>query len=490
MSISAWPGGAFGRDRGGNFHLLTVILAIPLLVSVGLAVDYSRYLNGQAHLQELADAGALAMASSRETLEAKLRQIADKQIAANLDGERAHGVTISDFRTNGEDFELSLSGRLPTTFMRIMQTDYVNLSGRSVAKRSVEGSVEVALVLDNTYSMSDTDSGGTRKIDALKSSATQLVRELFKNASGSTKVALVPYADYVNVGTANRSASWLSVPDDYSKTSERSCEWRNTKSRCLENEPKRTCTRTVDGIEETYSCGGGCIRSETYSVDPYEVCSGGGTTKYGWYGCVGSRRAGTTRLHDGTPTETYPGYLATRQMCPSPIVALTDSKWTLETAISNLVIELPGYRPLTYIPTGLIWGVNVLSPGKPFAEGRNYDPKNKMPRKVLVLMTDGENTLRFRRSDGRHIAFDGNATQIAKQEQQTHEDGLAVCDYAKKNGIEIFTIAFAVESTKGKELMSKCAADANHYFDASDSAELAAAFADIASSLTMVRLTE
>ena len=44
----------------------------------------------------------------------------------------------------------------------------------------------------------------------------------------------------------------------------------------------------------------------------------------------------------------------------------------------------------TNIGEGLMWGWRVLSPGAPFAQGRpSNDPHNQ---KVIVLMTDGENT--------------------------------------------------------------------------------------------------
>ena len=33
----------------------------------------------------------------------------------------------------------------------------------------------------------------------------------------------MPYADYVNVGTSNRNASWLTIPADKVSTSEEKC---------------------------------------------------------------------------------------------------------------------------------------------------------------------------------------------------------------------------------------------------------------------------
>ncbi|MBU6444960.1 MAG: pilus assembly protein TadG, partial [Alphaproteobacteria bacterium] len=58
----------------------------------------------------------------------------------------------------------------------------------------------VALVLDNTGSMSETDNTGTSKIDALKTVSHQLLTML-QNASanpGDVKVSIVPFNRDVN----------------------------------------------------------------------------------------------------------------------------------------------------------------------------------------------------------------------------------------------------------------------------------------------------
>ncbi len=200
---------------------------------------------------------------------------------------------------------------------------------------------------------------------------------------------------------------------------------------------------------------------------------------------------------DGEPSLRYPGYLDTSQKCLSPIIPLTDSKNALLNAIDGLIINIGSYKPSTYIPAGVMWGVNQLSPTAPFSEGLAYDPQNLKPRKVMVLMTDGFNTLQFRSSDGRHIGFDSNKQDAERQ--QSNANAAALCAYAKKQKIEIFSVAFIVSNAadtpddkakeaEAKTLLQNCATDAQHYYDATDSAALAAAFSGIGQSLTNVRL--
>jgi hypothetical protein len=335
--------------------------------------------------------------------------------------------------------------------------------------------------------MSDSDGAGSTKIAALKSSARTLVEELMRRENGNVKIGVVPYGDYVNVGTANRSQPWISVPADYSTTSARACTTQTTRSQCTRGTPQ-TCTRSVDGVSETYDCTP--YTCTTVNVEPYETCSGGGTTWYRWYGCVGSRTEGIFRLNDDRPDKLYPGFLSTSQNCLTPITPLTAQKSTVTNAIQSLVVNVGGYRPQTYIPSGLIWGVNMLSPVMPLTDGAPYHSANRNPRKIMVLMTDGENTLRFDPSNGRHSAPSSSGNSGVQQLRATNDDTGAICTYAKAQNIEIFTVAFAVASNTAREMLEGCASGSDHYFDARDPAALRSAFASIAASINKVRLVK
>lgn len=481
----------FFRHRGGNFAIITVVASLPLLLAVGVAVDYSRFLSAQKHLQEIADGASLAIAASSETDQTKLRKVADDFVASNFSASRIDELKVASVAFEDDQVDVALEGRLPTTFMALARHYWLEIGANSLAVRAVTGSVELALVLDNTWSMSEKDGSGTSKIDTLKKAAGTLVTELTSNKKADVRIGLVPYADYVNVGTKYRNESWLSIPADYDvQPNPRTCEMKDvTTTPCVEYAAKYSCTTYVDGVPQNSTCGGQCVRTGTPYTERKEVCTGGGSvTKYRWYGCVGSRMTGNTRLDDGSPAVTYPGYVETSQKCLNPIVPLTDDAPSLTSAIGGMVINIGNYKPYTYIPAGLIWGVNLLSPTAPFKEALAYDPKNNVPRKAIVLMTDGENTLRFNSSNGRHASLSTNAATAATQLAKTNSDTKAICDYAKSRQIEIYSVAFMVDDAAAKSILEYCATDAEHYFDASDSAKLMAAFSGIAKSLSVVRL--
>lgn len=476
------------RSRSGNVAL-TFAIALPVLIALGgAALDLQRAAVARSAAQNAADAAVLAAAASRKQELPDMAGEVRRYLAQNLDTRylRAAPETVVD-EPRPTYLRVQLEGAVPTMFLGLVGIMEMPVVVSATATRGAAEEVELALVLDNTWSMSDQDGAGSRKIDALKAASRLLVNELMQREDGKVRIGVVPYADYVNVGVGNRSQPWVSVPADYSTTSQRTCQTISSERRCTRGQP-RTCTRSVDGVPETYDCTPSTCTNEP--VTPYERCSGGGTTHYRWYGCVASRTEGVMRLNDAHPEKPYPGLLSTSQNCLTPITPLTDRRADVLSAINGLVVNVGGYRPLTYIPSGLIWGVNVLSPSAPFDQGEAYHEANRRPRKILVLMTDGENTLRFDPSTGRHTAPSSNGASGQQQLRATNNDTAAICEYARSKHIEVFTVALAVSSNEARDLLQGCASDNEHYFDARDSAALGSAFAAIAASINRVRLVE
>lgn len=484
----------FRRDEAGATVTMFAFAGVVLICMAGVVMDYGRLTKAHSGLQAATDSAALAAARLPSKDAATMRAAAEKFFVANTAGLGGQNIQITkfDFQESTGTVTIESSGVLDTSLMAIAGIKTMAYSTRAAALKEVTGTVEMALVLDNTWSMSDSAGGGGSKITVLKSAAKNLINTILTQGGSNVKIGIVPFADYVNVGVGNRNQNWVSVPADYSVTNTTpavpyTCTTVTTKQVCTKGAPK-TCTSTTDGVVSTYDCTPQtCVQQP---VTPYQSCSGGTpakttVTNYKWFGCVQSRKTGELRLNDSEPTSPYPGFLGTSQRCLNPIVPLTSDKTVLTAAIDSLIINIGGYKPSTYIPGGLIWGVNVLSPTAPFSEGKAYDTANKMPRKALVLMTDGANTMYFRASDGTHQ----NATNSGHV-TTTNNDTSKICEYAKSKKIEVFTVAFAVTDVAAKTMLQGCASSSGHYYDATDSAALTAAFQSIGQSLTSLRLSQ
>lgn len=475
----------FRRDQSGVFAVMFALMAIPLIALAGAAVDYTMWMAARASAQEAVDAGVLAAAIMRSSSDSQVEEIAGGVVAQKLEQWPDVELTDAQYDADTRQVSATITGTIPTVFVSLVGVNTLPVAVTAEAQRAAEGNLELALVLDNTWSMSDDDGNGSTKIAALKRAANSLLTKLFQGASGNVRVGIVPYAEYVNVGVHNRSQPWMSVAADTSTTSTRTCETRTTRQTCTRGTPK-TCTRVVDGVSETYDCTPStCTTNE---VPPYQYCTGGGTTTTTWYGCVLSRTSGTLRQSDLQPETPYVGLMGTSRKCMTEVVPLTADETTLRTAINAMVVNVGSYRPLTYIPSGLVWGLNVVSPTVPFTQGLTYDTANKEPRKAIVLMTDGDNTLRFNANNGQHVAFSSNATTAATQKTATDNDTLAICTYAKQKHIEVFTVAFGAIATSSSTMLQSCATSVDHFFAATSEDELNEAFDNIAAQLSVVRL--
>ncbi|MGZ3304649.1 MAG: pilus assembly protein TadG-related protein [Asticcacaulis sp.] len=471
------------RDTSGTSAVMFGLSIFAVLAAVGGAVDFS-LMSTQKHVsQDALDEAALAIATSSLTNPDDLKNLAIKVFAQNISGKGLN-VQISDYAadSNTRTFHLAASGTYTPYLLQLVGFKTIPYSVTADTTKAADGTLEVALVLDNTWSMSQPLDGTQSKIQVLKTAAQNLVNTIMTPANKPyVKVAVVPYADYVNVGLTNRNQSWLSVPADYSTTSTKTCTTSTTKTVCTGG-TLGTCNGTQDGVPYTYSCWIVPQACSTQTVAPYQTCSGGGTTNYKWFGCVKNQMtSGSLTLPD--PITPYAGIMQTSQTCLSTIQPLSNDSAAVLSSINGLVVSIGSYKPETYIPGGLTWGVNILSPQAPFVEGGAYDPKNKQPRKTLVLMTDGANTLYSTSSGSVAVASSSQLTT-------TYADEIKACNYAKSKNIEIYTIGFGVTDANGLKNLQNCATDSAHYFDAKSSADLIAAFHTIGGKLSKVRIVQ
>lgn len=196
--------GAFRRDERGIVAATIALLAVPLVLAMGVAVDGARVYLVRSRLAQAVDAATLAGAQSAEepAILAEAQRLFDANFAAGYLGSTVAPLTIEHEPVAGT-VSIVARAQVPTMVMQLARLDTVEVEARATAMRRVSG-LEVALVLDVTGSMAGS------KIAALKRAASDLVHILFGDVGTATDlaVAVVPFSARVNIGT-NRSA-WTS----------------------------------------------------------------------------------------------------------------------------------------------------------------------------------------------------------------------------------------------------------------------------------------
>ena len=201
----------------------------------------------------------------------------------------------------------------------------------------------------------------------------------------------------------------------------------------------------------------------------------------------------------------------------TPIQELVDEPQPILDTITSMQAEGG-----TNIHTGTAWGFRAISPGLPFDEGANYDEATS---KVMIIMTDGENTAYKMAGCGGVIALNGSCYNSAygypynsKNSSATSSSGGTVerlgdrdasnadlvyamnertsqtCTNAKAAGITIYTIGLSTDNVTQstpevvRAMLSACASTPEKAYFPADPTELKDVFASIANELSALRL--
>lgn len=333
----------FAANQSGATAIMFALSALPVLLSIGAAVDYMRYTNAQTRLQAALDSGALAVAAAGNLSD-----------TARIDaGKSAFNINVAnegfDFETVEASFQL-VSGRveasaklaLPTGFMQIAGIDKMDIDVSTEIRVPEGKKAEVALVLDYSGSM-DERSGGQVKYVAMKNAATKLINDLEAASPDKVKIGLVPFSHHVRV----------TLPKSFVVGQSGSGNWTG-------------CTQD---------------RRYPYNLTDATPVTSNNATKWG---------------HPQAPMHLSEG-------CgPYEPKGLTVVPLTKD--FSLLRNRLAAMRPYmwTHIALGAEFGYQLLSPNAPFTEGADYGDKGV--QKVMVLLTDGRQTEPAYGSSGRTVS--------------------------------------------------------------------------------------
>lgn len=447
----------YSNDRRGSIAMLFGLTIFVLCGSIALGLDYARALALRTKLQAAVDSAALGANPNGTPNDPDMITRVNQNFNYNMQNQKFGAVALSvTSQPIPQGVRVTATAEVPTTFGRLLGINKLPVSVKAEAISAINN-FEIALVLDNTFSMSGS------KLSDLQSAAKSLVTSVdTASPPGTVKYALVPFSNYVNVGVANRSASWMSVQPDktvsgtwcYDDTNWPGC-------------PTTTVTATCYNDGVPYSC------SYTTCATPgpvVKVCAPYSYTSK-WYGCAGSRIPAPDVNVSASFAAPIPGILDVG--CPSELTRLTTDVAAVKGQIDGMIAQGE-----TFIASGLMWGWRVLSPMAPFADAAPYN-SNPPTRKVMILMTDGENTKS--QDDVAHEGGDAAASNA---------EAAQLCSLIKAQNIELYTIAFTVTNQQAKTALKACATDHAHFFDSTDGAALQQAFAQISGSLIKLSLSK
>jgi Flp pilus assembly protein TadG len=631
----------FRRDERGVFAVVFGVMAIVLVAMAGAVVDFVSLQQSRTTTQVALDAAALALQPEifGDYDEEDIRQRAEALVRERLGASGRQDITadVDNIEINVDNGSLLLEARVVTPTIFVSLVGVQQMEGRIVSQATrLRLALEVAMVLDNSGSMQQ-----SQRMTNLKSAATCATNILFfedvnaqcNPVSGATqredtRIALVPFTMYVNVGAQNATAAWIDqaglspladdnfdrdvnspavtngrvnrlalfneitndswrgcvearahvstggpgrfydtddtlpnlgdpqslfvplfAPDlseltatinssynNYTSDSPLSCDRpagscsfveRRTGCNAAGNNSACTNSTTVNrstpsGVQNTFvRVGGRQVWVGAHA--PGCNCRNPSYTQWAQVGTSGS--GSNNRVFERTGTCTNTGYIPTdltareyqERMCKysgnivhttgqkgpnadcpfRPVLPLSSNPASVRAGIAAMVADGG-----TNIHEGAAWGYRILSPGEPFTEGGPFDEATS---KVMILMTDGENTAyQTNNLNGSHYhsaygfpynqrlgtLSSNNAALVAEMNQRL----LQTCTNAKDAGITIYTIGLATSTVTQstpqvvRQMLRDCASSPDNAYFPEAASELNDVFRTIASQLAQLRL--
>lgn len=422
----------FIADRSGNFTMMFAAVTVTVLLSAGIALDFSRAVSSQS--------------SARDTLDAAILATARQLSLGNITPDDAHDYLVTYIEGTlkveigaGREYRLAnfqvdpVRKRITADLIREMPLSLLAVAGvrsREVSATSAAlygfDETEIVMTFDVTGSMSGS------KIGDLKRAALSGVSELLGGDTGNDgalRIGIVPYAEGVNAGPLHSAV--------FAETKETS------------GTPPAEGDPLADAIAS-------------------DKCA--------------TERKGPGQFKDDGPRIGKVNRDFRLENCPATaLVPLTSNKGTLDTAINEMTV---GGGTGGHI--GIQWAWYLISP-----KWADYVPVNSKAsayggdvRKFAIIMTDGEFNVAYEGVPKNQSQYNQSAKSMAKARK--------LCANMKKQGIEIFTIGFALNLKSAKDMLRDCASpdteEVTYYFEASRGSELKQVYQDIATSIKQLRL--
>jgi Flp pilus assembly protein TadG len=145
--------GPFLGCKKGSVAIIFGLTAIPVVLSVGVAVDYARALSARTKLQGIVDAAAMAGARLPATSNQNRMDAANETFALNLAHSGLPTSIQPTIEASNAEVKVAASYLQPTAFTGLMGVDAIEVSAGTASRSQVEnGGVACLLALNPTTS--------------------------------------------------------------------------------------------------------------------------------------------------------------------------------------------------------------------------------------------------------------------------------------------------------------------------------------------------
>jgi Flp pilus assembly protein TadG len=338
----------FGRDESGAMLLFSVFMLTCMLLVGGVGIDLMRYERDRMALQNTLDGAVLAAADLDQTLPP--RQVVEDYFAKAGVGAHLTSVTV-DEGIGYRSVSATASTTLNTHFLKLVDINTLTAPASGQAEERIDG-IEISLVLDVSGSMNSNS-----RLRRLRPAAKSFIDTVLEAAQeNNVYVSVIPYATQVAAGS--KLLNHYTVTDEHSY------------SHCVNFTSSDFNTTSISPTRQL---------QRTAHFDP-------------WY---------HRELSQHNESQFF-------RVCPTSD-SLQILPFSNDRAALHRYIDRLSARGNTSIDLGMKWGAALLDPStQPVLEamadagdvntafrGRPHSYSTSNTLKVVVLMTDGQNTNQY-----------------------------------------------------------------------------------------------
>ena len=483
-----------------------IVLFLIMFIASGMAIDFMRHETARADLQNALDRGVLAAADLTQTAQND-PNVSEQDIVADYMKSRSFNpaqmslaVRTPNIGFNSRRIEAEASYELNTYFLKLLGMPTMRVPALASAQQH-QTDTEIALVLDVSGSMTweSEETPGEIKLDLLQDAAHEFVDTLIDNDTRSrTMMTIVPYSDRSSVGPALAARLNMEMHHGY--------------SHCIEWDANDMASTAASSVRPRIAGG---VFGDDGSID--------GQAGHNGYYVPDPDFDGVEPNYSGRLQQSQHFWQSSYWQelgCygdHGDAIAMTNNNSDLHTMIDSLVAQgatatYNGIRTAAMFldPSTRPIMNDMITDGERDAALTDWprDFNTQGVRKVVVIMTDGQNTNMFKvpeptyniRTPQGWDGMDAYPVRVPEVDNVATIDMVTgrgdgdermkdICDTLKAQGVLVYTIGFELGSANSRQAqaLAVCGSSPSSNYLA-NGVQISAAFRAIASDIKNLKL--
>jgi Flp pilus assembly protein TadG len=211
------------KSKAGNVAMIFALAAVPATIAIGAGIEWTRITSAKAKLDRATDAAVLM--AKKEQIENRALGTSASRALGETAAQKSFSLNSIELAQVADNEALTITwdadgaargiGRADATliFGGLLGMNTAHIESLAVAASGADSFIEIAMVLDNTGSMFETDGRPKTRFTFLREAATSFVNSSFDRMTQPSllRFAIIPFGTTVNI-KSEEPGTWNNAP--------------------------------------------------------------------------------------------------------------------------------------------------------------------------------------------------------------------------------------------------------------------------------------